>query len=307
MVNYLLFDISNMLYRTFFVNKGQSDDDIETAGYAHHIALTTLNKYFKQFRPRKKVVMVYDRPSWRKDYTKSDQCYSGRIYKGGRRKNMTPKEKERYIKFMNHISEFEDMMRRQTSVVCLAGDKLEADDLVAGFVQKYAEDEIILVSTDKDFLQLKRHPKLKIISPENGKERTLDEWDGDPDLFMFEKCFRGEGPTQDNVQNAYPGLRTKKIREAYKDPFVKVNIMNEFWVAPDGKEFLVKRLWEENKLLMDLTCQPDWVRELINHTIDYEMANSGKYSYFEFLKFCGKYDLKKITQQAELFIPMLSR
>lgn len=301
---YLVFDISNMLYRTFFVNKGA--DVEETAGFAHHTALTTLNKYFKNFKPHK-VIMAFDRPSWRKDYTKSDQCYSGKVYKGGRRQNMTPKEREKYIKFRKHIEDFESMMRKWTSVVCLAGDKLEADDLVAGFVQAHPEDEIIIVSTDKDFLQLKSHPKVRLISPENGKERTLEEWDNNPDLFMFEKCFRGEPATRDNVQNAYPGLRTKKIREAFIDSFLRVNIMNEFWIDPDGKEFLVKRLWEEGKLLMDLTAQPDWVREMIEQIVEFEMAHPGKYSYFEFLKFCGKYELKKISNHAEIFIPMLSR
>lgn len=311
-MKYLVFDISNMLYRTFFVQK--NEDDMTQAGLAHHTALTTLNKYYKGFKPHK-VVMAFDRPSWRKEYTTNQkpfglgECVSGRVYKGGRRKSMTPAQREKYERFMDHISEFEDMMRRHTSVICLMGEGLEADDLIAGFVQKHygTEDEIIVVSADRDYLQLLRGDNIKLISPENGKELTLEEWDNDPDLFVFEKMFRGEGPQKDNVMGAYPGVRKKKIREAYYDSFACVNLMNEFWTDPEGKEFLVKRVFEENKLLMDLSCQPKEIRDRVNEIIEQEMADPGKYSYFHFLRFCGKYELKKISEHAELFVPMLSR
>ena len=59
-MRYLIFDISNILYRTFYANKG--DDDITLAGLAQHAALTTLNKYFKEYKPNK-VVMTFDRPN----------------------------------------------------------------------------------------------------------------------------------------------------------------------------------------------------------------------------------------------------
>ena len=62
----LVFDISNMLYRTFFANK--QEDDETGSGLACNIALITLNKYFRIFKPHK-VIMAFDRTSWRKAYT----------------------------------------------------------------------------------------------------------------------------------------------------------------------------------------------------------------------------------------------
>lgn len=308
----LVFDISNMLYRTFFVNKMKHSVE-ESAGLAHHAALITLNKYFRNFKPHK-VVMAFDRTSWRKAYTADEElCISGKPYKGNRRQNMTPAEKEMFAKFIRHINDFEDMITKQTSVICLAGDGLEADDLIAGVTEALPDDEVIIVSADKDLIQLLRGPNVKLIDPATGKDRrTLlnEEYNGDVDYFMFEKCIRGD--TGDNVQSAFPGVRKTRIKKAYTDAFERVNLMNETWsIGAKGtdefKEFIVKDLVEENKLLMDLTAQPDIIKEMVKKVIDEAFENPGQYSHFHFLKFLGKYELKKISEQVDNFVKMFSR
>ena len=91
-MRYLLFDAGNILYRTFYAHKGE--DDITVAGLAANTALLTLNKYFKLYKPDK-VVMAFNRHSWRKDYTAEGNCISVKPYKGNRRLNMTKKEEEK--------------------------------------------------------------------------------------------------------------------------------------------------------------------------------------------------------------------
>jgi len=303
-MKYLVLDISNLLYRTFYANKGE--DDITLAGLAHHQALLTLNKYYRAHKPDK-VVMCFDRKTWRKEYTKSEKCISGKLYKGNRRQDMTPKEREKYELFLEHLSEFEELMNVRTSVVCLAADGLEADDLAAGFVQMYSGDdnEIVVISTDKDYIQLLGFPNVTLINPADDKERSLDNWGGDAELFIFEKCVRGDAG--DNVQSAYPRVRTTRIQKAYNDPLERVNMMEETWTNHEGKEMRVKDVFKENQLLMDLRKQPEEYRNLIKETILNEMEDPGTYSYFHFLKFLGKYDMKKLAGQAEQFAEMLSR
>lgn len=310
--DYLIVDMSNLLYRTFFAHK--NEDDLTVAGIASHSALMTLNKYFKAFQPRKKILMCFDRPNWRKEYTKSDECISGKVYKGNRRQQMTPREKQKYELFLSHLSEFEDMMRDHTTAVVLAADKLEADDLIAGAAEILsmkvdeatgAKPSIVVVSGDKDLIQVLAYPNVQLIDPMNGKGRSLDEWDGDAELFLFEKCIRGD--RGDNVQSALPRCRRTKILEAYKDTMKRVNLMHETWIRPDDKkEMLVKDLFKENQKLMDLRCQPPEIQELMVTTILEGMRNPGKFSYFDFMKYLGKYELKKISAQIETFTPMLS-
>ena len=317
-MKYLVFDISNLLYRTFYANK--SDDDITLAGLAQHAALTTLNKYFKEHRPDK-VVMTFDRPNWRKEYTKTDKCLSKRPYKGNRRQKMTPAEKAKYKVFCDHLTEFEEMMRVHTSVVCLAAPLLEADDLMAGFVQVYTvidEDaEFIVVTADGDMIQLLEFDNVRLINPANGKDQNLDDYENDVKLFMFEKCIRGDGG--DNVMSAYPRVRRTRILKAYHDDYEKNQLLNETWnhpiteehpkteEKPTGTIFKVKDVFNENKLLMDLNSQPDDIRKLIVKTIMREMEDPGRYSHFHFLAFLGKYKMERVARQLEVFLPLLSR
>lgn len=308
----LVFDISNMLYRTFFANKTKHSAE-ESAGLAHHSALITLNKYFRTYQPHK-VVMAFDRTSWRKAYTLDpDLCLSQKPYKGNRRQNMTPAEKEMFAKFLQHLRDFEDMIARKTSVVCLAGDGLEADDLIAGVVEMFEDDEVIIVSADKDLIQLLRNDSVKLIDPATGKDRRQllnDDYGGDVDYFMFEKCIRGD--PGDNVQSAFPGVRKTRIKKAYADPYEKINLMNETWSlgesgTDDYREYTVKDLFEENILLMDLQAQPEPVKDRVRSTIEQSFSDPGTYSHFDFIKFLGKYDLKKISEQIDNFVKMLSR
>lgn len=313
-MKYLLFDAGNILYRTFYAHKGE--DDITVAGLATHIALLTLNKYYKLHKPCN-IIMAFDRHSWRKDYTASDECVSQKPYKGNRRQNMTPKEEERYQQFLKHVGDFENLVRECTSITTLAADGLEADDVIAGVIQTLSvtkpDCEIILVSQDKDMIQLLKHDNVKLLDPATGDYRTLDEWDNDAKLFMFEKCIRGDGG--DHVQSAYPRIRRTRILKAYTDDFEKTNVMEHTWPKPnsklddDGKPtefFKVKDLYKENILLMDLEEQPEDIQLKMVHTVLTGMQDPGRFDYFHFLAYLGRYELKKVADNLESYVPMLS-
>lgn len=298
----LMFDGSNILYKTFYANT--NEDAMTVTGLAHHAALTTLNKYHKLHKPNMTVV-AFDRSNWRKDYTKSDACVSKKLYKGNRRLTMTPKQQEKYEIFCEHVTEFEGILREQTGIVTLAGDKLEADDLMAGVVELFHQThDIVIVSADKDLMQLLRYPSVVLIDPATGKPRTLVEYNMDADYFMFVKCIRGDAG--DNVQSAYPRVRMTRIKQAYEDPYERANLMEETWTDAESRELKVKELFAENELLMDLFKQPKTIRRQILETVDVGFDNKGKFSMFHFLRFCGKYELKNISSSIEQFAKMLS-
>lgn len=297
-----MFDGSNIIYKTFHANAGE--DANTAAGMANHVALTTLNKYYKLYKPDQ-VVVAFDRSNWRKEYTKSEQCVSGKLYKGNRRQEQTPKEKERYLEFCEHIKEFESLLETQTAIITLAADGLEADDLIAGVCEKYWEThDITIISADKDMMQLLKFPSVILVDPATGKQRTLVEYQMDAKLFMFIKCIRGDAG--DNVQSAFPRVRMTRIMEAYNDPYVFTNMMKETWTDQTGKVMLVEQLFNENKVLMDLTAQPESIRKLMFDTIDHSFANPGEFNMFYFLRFCGKFGLKRIADGVEQYVKLLA-
>jgi len=48
--------------------------------------------------------MAFDRKAWRINYTLSEQCISGKKYKGNRRKDMTDKERAKYESLLEHLN-----------------------------------------------------------------------------------------------------------------------------------------------------------------------------------------------------------
>lgn len=301
---WLVFDISNILYRTFFAQREETDDVI--AGLATHSALTTLNKYFKAHKPTHGVVMAFDRSSWRKAYTASAACVSKMPYKGKRRQDMSPSQKEKYAQFLKHIDEFEQLIAEHTTIVTLAQPSLEADDLIAGFCQfnSSLETPVVVITADSDMLQLVMNPGVSVISPATDKPQSLEKFFDDPNYYVFQKCVRGD--STDNVQSAYPRVRATRIRKAYEDEFERIQLMKETWCDQNGNKFIVEDLFTENELLIHLEKQPQDIRDLIEAVVAVSVAKKRQFSMFHLLKFIGKYKLNRIKESLDQYIPMLS-
>ena len=306
----MIIDTANLLFRVAAAQGkyGANGTPEEKAGLCLHIALNTLNKYYKKYRPDQLVVTFEGSNNWRKEYTKSDQCKSKKLYKGNRVKDASMEP------FFELIKAFEDLARTHTAVACLSAPRLEGDDLFAGFVERYGvedenllegADEIIGVSGDRDFVQLLKYKNFTLIDPDSGKPRECE----DPNFFMFEKCFRGD--PGDNVMTAYPRVLKTKLIKALTDDYALTQLMNHEWNFTDPEtgevtNYKVEELFEENKLLMDLHAQPADIRQLIKETLDYELENHGKFSFFHFTKFCGKFGLNQIAENANAFADMFS-
>jgi hypothetical protein len=125
------------------------------------------------------------------------------------------------------------------------------------------------------------------------------------------------GDAGDNVFSAYPGVRTKGSKnkvgliEAYSDRhkqgFSWNNMMLQRWADPDGVEYRVKDLYERNKLLIDLTAQPDDVKTKVDDTIRNGVrVKTTAQVGVHFMKFCGKYELNKVSEQAEAYAKWLN-
>lgn len=310
MANSLIIDANNLLYRTFFAQIDEAEDVI--IGMCHHSALWTMKKYYSQY-PADEIVMAFDSTSWRKLYTKDlTQCVTFKKYKGNRRQNLTPKQQAKFDKFDEHVQKFADMLKHETSILVLQQKYLEADDLIAQYIQANPDTRHVLISSDKDYMQLLGKHNLILIDPDSGKPRSLREWNDDPNFFMFEKCLRGDN--SDNVMSAYPRLRSTKLKEAYTDEFTKQAIMNHTFTVlvnmEDGsieeQSFVTQKVFEENDLLMNLESQPEYIRELMADAVEQAKNNRGKFSYTKFIKFCRAHNLVNILDKVDDFVPMLA-
>lgn len=312
----LVVDTANILFRVSSAHgKNYSANAEDSAGLAMHMALSTLKSFYNKYKPDQVAVTFEGGQNWRKAHTRgerSDAAVSKRLYKGNRIKD------DSMIPYFELMDAFKTLAIEHTSLVVLHNPILEGDDCFSGYMRKFSAmgDEVIGLSDDKDFVQTLQLPNVKLFRPD-GTQRGLDK-EGkpiDPKFFMYEKAFRGD--SGDNVMPAYPKVRITKLKAAYDalqkgDTFLHSNLMNEKWTFYDPSTgepivFKVGDLYQENIILMDLiNGQPKDIQDEIERTIDAAMINHGSFSLFEFQRFCGKFNLKKIGDDVSSFVPMLS-
>jgi len=311
-MTYILVDTANTFFRSRHAINGSADIKL---GMAFHITLNSIKKAWSDFNGSHLVFCLEGR-SWRKDY------YAP--YKRNRaeaRAAATVKEQEEDRIFWEAFDTFKDFISEKTNATVLQNPQLEADDLIAGFIQDHPHDDHVIISTDSDFIQLiapnvrqyngisettYTHEGIfdkkgkRVIDKKTNTEKDLI----DPEWVLFEKCMRGD-PT-DNVFSAYPKVRKNKLLEAYNDRnrrgFAWNNLMLQRWVDHNGEEHRVLDDYERNRRLIDLKHQPDNIKELIKETINSNtQAKNISQVGIRLMKFCNLYDLKRITENIQQY------
>jgi 5'-3' exonuclease len=323
-MTYILVDTANTFFRARHVINGDADIKL---GMAFHITLNSIRKAWKDFNGSH-VIFCLEGRSWRKDYYKPYKAQ-----RAASRAAHTEKEAEEEKVFWEAFDTFKDFVTEKTNCTVMQHPQLEADDLIAGWIQAHPHDNHVIVSTDTDFVQLIA-PNVKqyngvsetTITHEGyfddkgkrikDKKTNEDKVAPDPEWLLFEKCMRGD--TSDNVFSAYPGVRTKGtskkvgLTEAFADRKSKGyawnNLMLQKWSDHNGEEHRVLEDYQRNRQLIDLSAQPDDIKKIIADTISTATAANKNVSQvgIRLIKFCNLYDLKKIADQAQSYAEPLN-
>ena len=311
-MTYILVDTANTFFRARHVINGSADIKL---GMAFHITLNSIKKAWQDFNGSH-VVFCLEGRSWRKDY------YAP--YKRNRsdaRAAHTEKEAEEEKVFWEAFDTFKDFIAEKTNCTVLQHQQLEADDLIAGWIQTHPNDDHVIISTDSDFVQLiapnvrQYNGVMETTTTHEGiidkkGKRVIDKKTNEakavpnPEWLLFEKCMRGD-PT-DNVFSAYPKVRKNKLEEAFNDRaskgFAWNNMMLQRWVDHNGLEHRVLEDYERNRKLIDLAAQPQDIRDVITETINTNaVPKTIDQVGIRLLKFCNLYDLKKITDSIQQY------
>ena len=322
-MTYLLVDTANMFFRARHVVRGDAEEKI---GMAYHIMFASIAKAWRDFQG-KHVIFFLEGRSWRKDV---DANYKANLAVA--RAALTAQEAEEDKMFWEAYDEFTSFLSNKTNCTVLQQQRCEADDFIARWIQLHKDEKHVIVSSDSDFYQLIA-PNVQIYNgiskqtithegffDEKGKKikdkKTKEELPApDPEWLLFEKCMRGD--VSDNIFSAFPGVRTKGsknkvgLQEAFSDRNGKGynwnNLMLQRWVDHNGNEHRVKDRYEANKQLIDLTCQPDDIKEVLDVSIQTQVQKEiqGQVG-LHLLKFCGKWNLAKISDDVKTHSDYLS-
>jgi 5'-3' exonuclease len=321
---FLLVDTANVFFRARHAIRGSTEDKV---GMSIHTVLGSVRKAWRDFKGDH-VIFALEGRSWRKDFYSP---YKRQRAEG--RAAASPSEQEEERVFWETFDQFKDFIINKTNTTVLQHPQLEADDLIAGFIQAHPEDQHVIVSTDGDFAQLiapnvrQYNGVMEVTTTHEGYfdakgKRVVDKKTKqvkeapNPEWLLFEKCMRGD--TSDNVFSAYPGVRTKGtknkvgLQEAFADRqsrgYSWNNLMLQRWSDHDGGEHKVLDDYNRNVILCDLTAQPNDIKLIIQNTINEAITANKNISQvgIRLLKFCTEFDMQKISEQVQSYSEPLS-
>ncbi len=176
-----------------------------------HMVLNSIRGYMLKFKNEygSDVVLACDSANpWRRDIFP--------LYKYKRRQGRDESDTD-WTNIFNIISEIKNELRDNFPYKVIEVDKSEADDIIATLVQEFNEKEkIMIVSGDKDFIQLQKFKGVKQYAPIQKKFIGEDE---DPIKFLREQIIKGD--RSDGIPNILSaddvfkeGIKQKPITKA---------------------------------------------------------------------------------------------
>ena len=151
-------------------------------GLVRHMILSTLLHYRRKFSDEfGELVICCDSPrSWRKDVFA--------FYKANRKKDREGSKLD-WNKIFLILNNFRNELKKNFPYRVLEVRGAEADDIIACLVQRfYGFESHLILSSDKDFIQLHKYPKVKKFSPIQKKFISHD----DPVDYLKEHIIKGD-------------------------------------------------------------------------------------------------------------------
>ena len=249
-----------------------------------HMILNSLRMYRSRFISEfGELVLCYDsRHYWRRDYFPE--------YKHNRRKSRETSSQD-WDAIFGCLNTIKEEIKTNMPYKFLEVYGAEADDIIATICSEYSE-EIMILSGDKDFIQLQKFPNVNQYSPITKKMVN----GANPVGYLKEHVFRGD--SSDGIPNVLSpdntfidGLRQHPLRKNKIASWIEHDFDD---VAPNDE---VKRNYQRNQKLIDLTYIPSELSDEILET--YRSSSYGDRS--KLLNYFIQKRLKTLTESISEF------
>lgn len=259
----ILIDLNQLVIANIFSEVGTKD--INNEDLIRHLIINSIRVYVKKYRKEYgEIVICCDSKNyWRKNYFP--------FYKVNRvaTKAASGIDWNMLYGLMDKIrSEIVSYLPYKTVVV----EKAEADDIIAVLALRNSmHEKVMIISSDKDFLQLQRHPNIFQYSPILKKDIKTDN----AEAYLKEHIIRGD--RGDGIPN-FLSRDNCFVKGERQKPVSKKNL--EKWLGEDYKDFCTTeeliRNYKRNQMLIDLEFIPDEITKNIVEA--YEKAETGNKS-----------------------------
>ena len=259
----IIMDMNQITLASLMMHLNMTKTDEPDENMVRHMILNSIRMYRSQFNKEYgEIVLTYDsKHYWRRDFFPN--------YKAGRRKGREKDSKDWDLIFgvLNKIkAEFKDNLPYKYLEVYGA----EADDIIATLCKNFCnDDKIMIVSGDKDFIQLQKYSNVTQYSPLLKKYVNGH----DPVTYIKEHILKGD--TSDGVPNVLSPDNTF-VDGMRQRPLGKKKIENWLDIDIDDLQDEVKRNYQRNDTLINLDKIPKELESEI--MVNYNEAPSGNRS-----------------------------
>lgn len=251
----IVIDYNGIAIAGVVVQKLEINEDL-----IRHMILNSIRMYNKKFRDEYgQVVIACDARTWRRDYFPN--------YKFKRRENRDESSAD-WDEIFRIINQVRDEIRQNFPYKVIHIDGCEADDIIGTLayeIQEFGKNEpMMIISSDKDFVQLHKFSNVKQFSPMQ-KKAVVEK---NPHQYLFEHILKGDSgdgiPNTLSPDNTFvDGIRQSPVTKKKIDEWLKN--------AEDLESFMDEntyRNYVRNKNLIDLSCTPSHLKEAIINTFE---------------------------------------
>src|SRR6056300_1812806 len=242
--------ISNLMMQIGSKRQNDVDEDL-----VRHMVLNSIRMYRSRFGEQYgELVLCYDsKKYWRREYFPN--------YKSNRKKDRENSGIDWNLIFET-LNNIRDEIKEIFPYKVLEVEGAEADDCIAAIVEYVsttpsAYENVLILSGDKDFIQLQKHNFVKQYSPVQKKFINGI----DPNIYIKEHVLKGD--RSDGVPNFLSPDNTF-IDELRQKPLAKKKL--ETWVDLDPADFCseeMMRNYQRNKTLIDLDYIPQELQDRV--------------------------------------------
>jgi len=245
------------------MNKGELEEDM-----VRHMILNSVRMYRTMFNEDYgEIVLAYDsRAYWRKEIFPQ--------YKSNRRKNREEDDKD-WDSIFGVLNSIKEEIKEFLPYKVVEVYGAEADDVIATLCKHYQSEKVMIVSGDKDFIQLQKYDNVKQYSP-----ITKKLVDGvDPKVYIKEHVLKGD--KSDGVPNVLSPDHTF-TDELRQRPLTSKKLESILAQDIDELDDEIKRNYQRNDKLINLDNIPKTLEsEILNSFNEASYGDrSGLLNYF---------------------------
>lgn len=246
----IIMDLSQVMISNLMVQLGNHTNAEIEEDLLRHMILNSIRAYNVKFKAQfgEMIIAADAGHNWRR------QVFP--YYKANRRKNREKSEINWTVVFET-LNKVREELKEHFPYRVIHVDGAEADDIIGTIVQEYGDtnEQILILSGDKDFVQLQRYMNVQQFDPVQKKWRKTN----DPDRFIKEHIMRGD--TGDGVPNFLSADDTFVVGSRQK-PISQKKL--DLWLDQDPQTFCDEKMlrgYLRNQQLVDLNFIPAEIKK----------------------------------------------